>query len=416
MSVEIPGEWKTAKRARHSARSEALRLAVVVSHPIQYFAPWYRETAKLPGIQLQVFFCCDWGLREYVDPGFGVTVRWDIPLTDGYEHRFLSLRERPRRLTFAALDNPDIEEALASFAPDVLLVFGYAYRTHWRAVRWARRNNTLVLLYSDSQFGRRVALWKRPVKAFVVRRFYARVDGALAVGDSNLAYHMHYGLPAARIFRGCLPVDRERLLGAVSDREAARLEVRRRFGIPPGAFVALFCGKLVSRKRPLDLARAVMAAEGETWAMFVGDGPLAPELRRLARGCPRLVVVGFVNQREIPRFFAACDALAMTSENEPHPVVVTEAACFGLPVVASDRVGCVGPADTARPGFNAMVYPCGDEEALADCLRVLRDDPALRKRLGEGSLSIAANHDATAAAAQLRDACQCLLQLGPRRS
>ena len=64
--------------------NERVRLAYVVSHPIQYQAELLRRIAAEPGIDLRVFFCSDFSLRSYKDAGFGVTVEWDVPLTEGY--------------------------------------------------------------------------------------------------------------------------------------------------------------------------------------------------------------------------------------------------------------------------------------------------------------------------------------------
>ena len=69
--------------------STALRLAYLVSHPIQYQAPLLRRIAREPDIDLTVFFGSDFSLRAYRDEGFGVDVAWDTPLTEGYKHVFL---------------------------------------------------------------------------------------------------------------------------------------------------------------------------------------------------------------------------------------------------------------------------------------------------------------------------------------
>ena len=102
-----------------------IRLAVVVSHPIQHFAPWHREIAKIKDVDLRVFFCCDWGVASYLDPEFGVPVCWDTPLLEGYPYDY-PITRRPRRMSFWELDNPGVEKALERFAPDVVQVFGYA--------------------------------------------------------------------------------------------------------------------------------------------------------------------------------------------------------------------------------------------------------------------------------------------------
>ncbi len=68
-----------------------LRLAMVVSHPIQHYAPMYREIAALAEVDLRVFFACRWGVDSYHDPEFGRAVQWDVPLTEGYDHEFLPI-------------------------------------------------------------------------------------------------------------------------------------------------------------------------------------------------------------------------------------------------------------------------------------------------------------------------------------
>ena len=66
-----------------------VRLAYLVSHPIQYQAPLLRRIAQEPDIELTVFFGSDFSVRGYRDEGFGVDVKWDVPLLDGYRHEFL---------------------------------------------------------------------------------------------------------------------------------------------------------------------------------------------------------------------------------------------------------------------------------------------------------------------------------------
>ena len=104
----------------------SVRLAIVVSHPIQHFAPWHREVARLNGIDLKVFFCCDWGTEAYFDSEFESNFKWDIPLLDGYEYEFLPLVSRPTQLNYRQVDNPGVATALDRFAPDVVKVFSVA--------------------------------------------------------------------------------------------------------------------------------------------------------------------------------------------------------------------------------------------------------------------------------------------------
>lgn len=396
------------------------RLAIIVSHPIQYFAPWHRELARLPDVELRVFFCCDWGVKKYVDPGFKVEMAWDIPLLEGYPHEFLPLARPIQRLGFRELDNPGVGAALDRFQPDVVKIFGYAHRTNWRAACWARRNRRPVLLYSDSNAQVSPRWWKRPIKDFVIGKFYRTyVDGAFCIGENNRQYHARYGVPSERLFRGVLPVETRRLLKSVPDRAATRSELRRKLGVPDNAFLVMFCGKYQPYKRPLDpvIAAHTLAGRGlPVWCVLVGDGP---ERGNITAFCERekasnVVLTGFINQSAIAPFYATSDVLAMPSSLDAYGLAVSEAAAFGLPVVISDRVGCIGANDSAQPGGNAIVYPCGDVRALAAAIERLCRDRDLYRRMAAKSSEIALSQDVTAAAQQLAAAVRQLRQLGRR--
>ncbi|MDX6611682.1 MAG: hypothetical protein QOD75_868 [Blastocatellia bacterium] len=393
-----------------------LRVAAFVSHPIQHFAPWHREVARRKQIDLKVFFSCDWGSSEYVDPEFQAKVEWDVPLLEGYEYEFLPIAKRPAKLSFWEIDNPTVGKALDDFQPDIVQVFGYAYRTNWRVARWAKRAGKPLLIYSDSNARASSTLWKRIPKQVIVRDFYSKVDGALFVGDNNREYHRQFGLPEERLFQGVYPIDYERLL---SQSPAQTVGLRSRLGIPESAFVVLFCGKYSARKRPMDLLVAAHAAAKRgvpVWCLFVGEGS---ERSALEQYCARedfhqAIFTGFVNQSTIPEYYRASDVLAVTSSRDPHPLVVSEAAAFGLPAIVSDQIGCIGPNDTARPGLNALVYPCGHTEKLSEAITRLFSERDTFQQMSEAARSIAETQNPRVAAQALAEAVEKLHVLGPR--
>jgi glycosyltransferase involved in cell wall biosynthesis len=373
----------------------SLRLAVVISHPTQHHSPFFRKLAQVPGLTVKVFYGCPAGAEPSFDPGFGKTFAWDVPLLEGYEHEFLQ-QALPRRQSFWALDGKGLGERLEAFAPHAMWVHGYGHRLCWRAARWARRR-CAVIFFGDSELVHRRPVAVRLAKDLIVRWFFRRCDAFITIGDNNEAYYIHYGVPRSKLVRGAYPVDIERFqLALTTPGRRSRAEVRGQYGIPTDVVVALFLAKMMPIKRPGDLLEALASLQGDDLrlhALFVGDGPLRPELEQRARVLGlegRVHFAGFVNQRDIPLVLEAGDILAMTSEKDPHPLAVTEALIAGNAVIASDRVGCVGPTDTVRAGTNALVYPCGDLAALADNLRRLATDRSLRQRMGEASRAIAA--------------------------
>jgi glycosyltransferase involved in cell wall biosynthesis len=172
------------------------------------------------------------------------------------------------------------------------------------------------------------------------------------------------GLPAARVELARNGVDGE--LFAPGDRVLARREL----GLPAEVRIVLGVGRLVKGKRFLDLLRAV-AELPDVHTALVGDGP---ERERLRSAAPagRLTLLGERTRREVATAYRAADVLALPSEREGWPNVVTEALASGLPVVAT-AVGGV-PRILTDPRCGRLV-PVGDVAALARELRALLDDP-----------------------------------------
>ena len=72
------------------------RVAVVNSHPIQYFAPLYAFLNRDPSLEVTALYCSDLSLRGGMDPGFGQSVKWDVDLLGGYRSVFLGTRATSR--------------------------------------------------------------------------------------------------------------------------------------------------------------------------------------------------------------------------------------------------------------------------------------------------------------------------------
>ena len=371
------------------------RLAVVISHPIQHFAPLFRELAKVAGLKLRVFYCCDWGINEYADPGFGKTFKWDVPLLEGYEFEFVPIAVRPKDLSFFSIDNPELSLRLDEFSPDAVWVHGYGHRTSWRTLLWAKKNRRKVLYFGDSELLAPRSWKSRLLKRLVLPRFFATCDYFLTIGDSNEAYYRHYGVPEKKMVRGAFPVDIARFRNSIEKWSPdQRSMLRQQIGLKPNAFVVLFLGKMIGIKRPLDVVYAVQELRQELpqlQALMLGSGPLEQELRAEVKRLNldgHVILPGFINQTQMPQTLWLGDAIAMVSEKDPHPLAVTEAMSVGNAVIASDRIGCVGPTDAARPGENTVVYPFGDITALASAIRTLATNMELCRRYQARSVEL----------------------------
>ena len=356
-----------------------VRVAHLVSHPIQYFAPLYRELARRDEIDLTVYYYSDETVRSFHDQGFGRTIEWDVPLLEGYRHVFCESARRTK-ITGNPLrrHNLDIVRRLPDH--DVVWAHGYAHLTAWLAFLRARLAGKPFLLREEQTLLRKRPLHLRLLKAAALGLLFSGSSG-LYIGEENKRYFEHYGMPAERLFPARYCVDNTYFQHAAATLGPERARIRKDLGIPDDAPVVLFCGKLTSRKQPLQLVEAFKQVEGPCWLLMAGDGDQREVLE--SRASRNVIFAGFMGQRDIVRAYAAADIFALPSTYETWGLVINEAMNFSLPIVASDQVGCA--ADLIGHGRNGFVVPADDTAALAHVIQELVADDSLRSTLGAHS-------------------------------
>src|ERR1051326_2986720 len=128
-----------------------IRLAIVVSHPIQYYVPLYRRLARRDDLEIRVFFTWHGGDRAQLDQGFKQLVAWDIPLTEGYQYEpVANTARRPGNHHFWGLQNPSLVQSVLAWKPNAVHLTGYAYASHLLAMRAFNRRGIPVLFRGDS--------------------------------------------------------------------------------------------------------------------------------------------------------------------------------------------------------------------------------------------------------------------------
>jgi len=354
------------------------RIGFLVSHPIQYYTPFFRELARR--CDLTVYFAHRQDAAGQGQAGYGVAFDWDIDLLSGYESRFLTNVARvPSTQSFAGCNTPEIADRIAEGNFDAFVVPGWSLRSYWQAVRACRRARVPVMVRGDSQLaGQRGGAAGR-AKGVVFPHLLKQFDACLYVGQRNREYLQHYGVASSRLFFSPHCVDNDAFRQASDAARGAgggRAGGRRRH--------VLFVGRLVDSKRPMDVVQAVarLTSSGQPVDLVIaGAGELQGRMEEAARAAGLdAQFLGFVNQSRLPSVYASSDVVVLPSiATETWGLVVNEAMACGVPAVVSDAVGC-GP-DLIQPGMTGAVAPLGDVPALATSIAsVLALDPGLTRR------------------------------------
>jgi len=379
-----------------SRSKKKVRLAYLVSHPIQYQAPLLRRIAQEPDIDLTVFFGSDFSLRSYQDEGFGVDVKWDVPLLDGYRSEFLPVIRDDGTQTVTTPLNYGIFSALRGGAKpgfDVLWVHGYSMVNALHGMLAAKALGIPVLLRGD--------MWLRDrprsgPKLFLKKTFFQLlknlVSGVLTVGTLNEEYWRHYLGEDTPLFLMPYAVDNEYFQRRSLEAMTKRDKLRRELDIDGGRPVILFASKLQRRKHCSDLLEAYRMLIAEKmrgplpYLVIVGDGEERAALEEQARtnGLAGVRFCGFRNQSELPGFFDIASVFVLPARHEPWGLVVNEAMNAARAVIVSDDVGC--HPDLITDGAEGFVFPVGDVTALAEALLRVLATPETAVRMGQNAL------------------------------
>jgi glycogen synthase len=159
----------------------------------------------------------------------------------------------------------------------------------------------------------------------------------------------------------------------------------------------LLCvGRIDPRKGLASAVEALAHLPGMT-LRIAGTGPqeALEELEQLATSlgvADRVDFAGQVSAERLPDEYAGADAVLFpVLWSEPWGLVPLEAMATGRPVVATGRGGS---GEYLVDGVNALLYPAGEATELAECVRRLAADPALRSSLRQAGLETAPLHTA----------------------
>jgi glycosyltransferase involved in cell wall biosynthesis len=354
-----------------------MRLAYFVSHPIQYQAPLLRMIAADPDIDLKVFFYSDFSLRAYQDLGFGRSIQWDVPLTDGYDYQFLDCSGSKQY--YNVIRQPranDILEQLKLGRFDAVWVHGWSWLCSLQAILAAKQLGIPVLLRGESNgLSEPTNLLKKGAKTTFLSWLFDKIDAFLYIGSLNRQFYQRYGIGDDRLFPFPYAVDNDYFQQRVLAARPQREELRHSLGLEAGRPIILYAAKLIDVKRPQDVLEAyrLLSPDGkrepEPYLVFVGDGVLRPRLEAMAQttGWDSIRFLGFRNQSEMPAMYDLCDVFVLPSGFEPWGLAINEVMNAGKIVVVSDRVGCA--SDLVFSGRNGRIFSGGNINALAQAIQ-----------------------------------------------
>lgn len=367
--------------------SKKVSFSYYLSHPIQYFTPLLRELAGKS--DLKVYYFSDVSVRGGLDKGFGVQVKWDIPLLEGYESEFIPNLSKREALdnNFLDLLNPSVWNYVRKDKSPILIINGWSYFSVLLTIFAAKIFGKKVWLRAENTYSKEIT--KKPYVIFLKKLFLGSIlfrffiDKCLYIGDDSKAFFTFYKVPDRKLIYTPYSVDNKHFSEQAAKWIPEKDSLKREFSIPVERKVILFTGKYMPVKRPLDLLKAFqLLGDLPVSLVMVGDGELRGEMEAFIKSnsLSNIHLTGFVNQGQISKYYAIGDVFVLCSESETWGLSVNEAMNFSMPVVVSDTVGCA--RDLVKEGVNGYTFSKGNPEMMAAKIRLLLEDEDKRKAAG----------------------------------
>lgn len=228
--------------------------------------------------------------------------------------------------------------------------------------------------------------WRGALK----RKLFDHVTHFAPAGIQQANYLRKYGIAQDRITPVNMTVDVAGIRRNIAaGGHNARIRFRERYGIPMGAVVALFVGRLVDVKGVDTLLAAwqeVSVRHSDARLAFVGDGPLRECINEVAGADAKIHLVGRMSESDVWQAYAASDFFVGSSRVEPWGLVVNEAMAAGLPTIITDRYGC--GADLVMNGETGFIVCADSPSSLADVIGILVRDIKLRKKMASNAANV----------------------------
>lgn len=312
-----------------------------------------------------------------------------------------------------------VERALTELNPDVICVNGYSLLPNLVALQWAAAHSIPVVMCSESN---RLDSDRNRVKEWVKRRVIGLSSAGMAGGRPQADYLVELGLPKETVFSGYDAVDNSHFCKGSETARRRDDELRRELKLPARYFIA--CSRFAGKKNIPRLIEAFAlykkrsSKSQKIWDLvIVGDGELRPLIEEVVQRFGVIHSVHLVGAKPydvLPAYYALAGALIHASTTEQWGLVVNEAMASGLPVLVSNRCGCV--TDLVWEGKNGFTFDPYDVEALAQLMIKISTDDFPLSEFGLTSRKIITNWGPERFASGMKAAAECALKVGAKRA
>lgn len=321
----------------------SIKVALVTNIPSPYRVLQFDHVNKSLGKNFCVFYCAR----------ITSVRKWDIP---NLEHNHKFLKESYLKKQWF---NIDIFGKLKEFQPDVIITSGF-YPTALISFMYSKYYNKKHIVLTDS--------WLEIVKNQswlhrILRRIvFKMTDAFICIGTKGQSYLKSYGAMEEQIFTSPLAIDNDyysKFIKLIGERE----------------YDIMFSGQFIEGKMPyflINIVEGLYVRNRMIKLLIIGSGPLKDDiLKRLDELNVKYAYPGFIQQPDLPRYYANSRILLFPTREDRWGLVANEACAVGTPVITCNNAGAAN--DLIIHDFNGFVLPLNVDLWVNHVIELLDD-------------------------------------------
>jgi len=278
---------------------------------------------------------------------------WSIP-TLSHNHFFL------KQGYFSKYNfHPDIFNRLSKEKPTIIIAAGFTLTIIFTFI-YARFKRVKFVVFTDSWLhsANKLKLYHRVIRRILI----PKADALICVGEKGKDYLVEYGAKQNSIFISPLAINNsyyQKFYQSFKDRE----------------YDIIFSGQFTSRKMPffvIDILKELKKRNINLSLLLIGSGPLEKKIiNELEEYKISYSYPGFIQQEDLPRYYANAKLLLFPTEDDPWGLVANESCAVGTPVITCNNSGVAG--DLIIHDYNGFVLPLTVDIWVEHVLRLLAD-------------------------------------------
>jgi glycosyltransferase involved in cell wall biosynthesis len=278
---------------------------------------------------------------------------WNIPKL---EHRAVFLKHT----IFSGINfHPDIYRYLKKERPNIIIASGFTPTVLFTFI-YTKLTNKKFIVFTDSWIHsvNKLKVFHKLIRKFII----PRANASICVGTKGKEFLTCYGAKEDLIFISPLAIDNVYYLKYYKPLK------KREFDI-------IFSGQFIDTKMPffaIEVLKGLKEKKSDLNFLLIGSGPLEQEIiTRLERSNIKYSYPGFIQQEDLPKYYANAKVLIFPTLDDPWGVVANEACAAGTPVITCENAGAAN--DLVIHNFNGLVLPLSVNEWIENILRLFSD-------------------------------------------